>query len=178
MDCTPLVYAEDFTEDLIVDCLLNLIEPDGLNNLYVSLRHVNDFREKEDEDIVLTVIVETRLGHMKELYKESLRHCMKRVDNILKSGIYLHGNSDLEKFLATNIMNNVKCPNEINSDEWIYYDLVKEAFCSSFREFGSLILANDSSPLCYDDFESKTEAWRTACLINKFLLNTNCSINF
>ena len=178
LDCSPLVYVEDFTEDLIVDCLLDLIEPDGLNNFYVSLRNANNFKQKEDEDTVLTVIVETRLSHMNELYKESLRHCMKRVDNILKSGIYLHGNGDLEEFLATSIMNNVKYPNEIDGDEWIYYDVVKEAFCSSFREFGSLTSANDSSPLCYDDFESKTAGWRTAVLINNFLLNTNFSISF
>ena len=38
------------------------------------------------------------------MYKEDLKHCLKRVHNIFESGFYLNGNGEIEKYIAENIM--------------------------------------------------------------------------
>ncbi len=118
------------------------------------------------------------------MYKEDILHCLKRVDNILQSQVYLSGNGEVENLLAENITN-VIYNNELNEDDTIYFDLVKEAYSLAFRDFAYLIKNNDMvvgnniyeiTSKTFDDFQSKIEAWRMACKINMFFLNCDMSI--
>ncbi len=112
------------------------------------------------------------------MYKEDLKHCLKRVHNILASGFYLNGNGEIENYIAENIMQGISKKHEEEDDD-IYHNLIKEALSKAFRDYNLLISKNDLSKSnysldtarTYDDFQSKVEAWKFALMMNKFFFN-------
>lgn len=129
--------------------------------------------------------METHLKKSSEMHKEFLQHCLKRIHNILNSGTYLNGNGEIETFLVQNINTDIRtASNDIESEEYIYHQMVKEAFTITFKHMSLIISRNDLSSdngffgttRTYDDFQSKIEAWKTACFINEFFLNSDFSI--
>jgi hypothetical protein len=188
-DCQALVYLEDFEPHHLFKLNFKIINSNKLCQTYANLVRIQEenaiFNYKEQKQFV-TVLIETRLQNTREYYEESLNHCLKRVHNILNNRCYLHGNGLVEQYLSENIVASMATINEDTNDEnKIYFEIVKEAFCYAFRDFHSLILLNDMSirkpetnekQITYDDYSSKIEACKLATLINKFLLNTDCSI--
>ena len=106
------------------------------------------------------------------MYKEYLKHCLKRVHNILESGFYLSGNGEIEEFVAENIVQKLvykKWDGDDDDEGGVYFGLAKEAFSVAFRELSLFIRRNDlskenlllnTSGSTFDDFQSKMEAWR------------------
>lgn len=133
-------------------------------------------------------MIETRLKNSCSMYSEYLRHCLKRMHNIFESGQYLNGNGKIEEFLAENIMEKLVFKSEsqcdVNQDDEIYFSLAKEAFSMAFRDMKTYISRNDLSnedlvfkqELTFDDFQSKIEAWRLACMINRYFLISDMAI--
>lgn len=119
------------------------------------------------------------------MYKEDILHCLRRVSNTIQSQVYLNGNGEVEAFLAENIMTRL-VRTDLSEDDTVYFCVVKEAFSLAFRDLAYFIRSNDQSiesnlsqianSKTFDDFQSKVEAWRTTCLINKFFLNCDMSI--
>ncbi len=132
------------------------------------------------------MIIETRLQSTCDMYKEDLKHCLKRVSNILESGFYVNGNGEIENYISESIMQKLNCSYR-EEDGQIYYNLTKEAFRMAFRNFYLLILKNDlstnnsvfnknTSSRTVDDFQSKIEAWKLACAMNRYFLNCDKAI--
>lgn len=166
-DCVPVVYIEHMEPHNIFKSEYKLLE--SLNSYYINFNAFNTN--------MFTILIETRLQSTSDLYKEYLNHCLKRVHNILTSSQYILGNGNVEKYLFEEITNKIACGPNDTSHDGVYFDIVKDVFTNTFRDF-SLIVSNNSSSLAqtYDDLESKLEAWRTACLINRFFLNTDLAI--
>ena len=172
--CKSLVYAEDFDQNHIFKCEINLIETDlnDLNNCYVNL--FTKFNQK-----LFSVVIETRLQSKIEAISDYLDHCLKRAENIFNSGKYLKGNGDIELFLSNFINEKITMEPKnfkTNQDDEIYFNLTKEAFSHAFRDVYGVVFDKISNEDCYDDFQSKFNAWELACSINMTLMNTNFAI--
>ncbi len=118
------------------------------------------------------------------MQKEYLQHCLKRLHNILTSGIYLNGNGQIETFLEQNISTAIKTNHEIDTEDYLYHQVTKDAFIKTFRDMNRVISKNDISSVSeffelaktIDDFQSKVEAWKTGCFINQYFLNSDLSL--
>ena len=164
--CKPLNFLEDISEENI----FQIEEFRLIHNNYLNIKNS-----------CTTILIETRIKSTLNLFQEYLKHCIKRVHNILSNSKYLLGNGQLEHYLYEELNKPNKAIDLLttdNKDSMIYYNIVREAFKNTFRDMNLIIRKNtpEISDCTYDDFKSKTEAWKTACLINKFFLNTNLAI--
>ncbi len=82
------------------------------------------------------MIIETRLQSTCDMYKEDLKHCLKRVSNILESGFYVNGNGEIENYISESIMQKLNCSCSKEEDQ-IYYNLTKEAFRNDLDKTGN-----------------------------------------
>ncbi len=160
-NCKPIVYINNLVKE---------------ENIFISkFKQIDDYLIFDNFNTDLfTVIIESNL--IGGLLKENLKHCLKRTQNILKSNIYLNGNGNTEKYLY-NELNTQISRYDLNDHKLIYFNIVKDVFMKTFRDFSFLVANNDALSMnTYDDFSSKIEAWKIACLINKFFLNTDFSL--
>lgn len=179
--CSSLIYIEDFKPDKIFKlkiCLLN----DENSSLKINYLNIQSVNEIEDE-IKFTVLFETKLYSLANMYKEYLRHCLKRLHNILKTSCYLNGSGVVEKYVAENLKNNQnKMQQDKDQDEILYYDLITEVYVKTFREYYTLVTYNNenntSNINCVDDCFSKFEAWKASCMINETFLNSDISLTY
>jgi hypothetical protein len=160
-NCKPIVYINNLVKE---------------ENIFISkFKQIDDYLIFDNFNTDLfTVIIESNL--IGGLLKENLKHCLKRTQNILKSNIFLNGNGNTEKYLY-NELNTQISRYDLNDHKLIYFNIVKDVFMKTFRDFSFLVANNDALSMnTYDDFSSKIEAWKIACLINKFFLNTDFSL--
>lgn len=172
-----LIYIESFNKDNIfqveVSLLKNLSKSEfkNLKNNYIQLKCPNNVSSP-----IFTIIIETRLPYAKAMYEECLKHCLKRLLNVLIDGVYLKGAGFIEKFLSEKIVE-LKMPGNANDHESIYFDLAKEILSVTFKDI-YLMIVNNQNFACdvIDDYTSKLEAWKMANAINNIYLNSDLSV--
>jgi len=170
-ECKSLSFIENITEENI----FTIEEFHLIDNIYFNMKN-------NRKTLNFTILIETRIQSTLNLFTEYLNHCIRRVHNIMVNSEYLLGNGDLEYYLYEELNKpNEQIDSLISNDNdfMIYFNIVREAFKNTFRDMNLIITKNtqisNSNPT-YDDFTSKMDALKTACLINKFFLNTNLAI--
>ena len=170
--CPSLVYMEDFTPGHIFQVKLAPLDTDS----YVNIRKVN-----ESADDVFSILVETRLESSRLMHTEYLRHCLKRLSNVLSSGRFLNGTcARIEKYLSDELSLHVDL-GLVDEESLLYSELARKIVSDAFADFYLMIVANVSDqadcPDVFDDFQSKCEAWRLSFYINRIFLESDYAIS-
>ncbi|CAF0799509.1 unnamed protein product [Brachionus calyciflorus] len=162
-----LTYIEDFDEEKLLSVEISFLEKESkfdekcLSGNYIKISN-------SDCDRLISIIIESRLKINETIILESLKHNLKRLENVLKNGYYVKGGGFIEEFLG----NNIKYLKGINGD--LYLEYAKEILENSFNVLCNLFKSNQSDNMIYfDDFKSKSKAWQTALWINNIYLNTD-----
>lgn len=129
--------------------------------------------------MVISVLIESRLSSVAEMYKETLVHILKRVENVFNQKQYVNGSGKLEYYLYEKL-SSLNQPefnqnDESDNEDEFYKSMIKTIYSMSFRDLNLLIkpqLNADSDLTFYDDLYSKLEAWQSAVsLISHFIMS-------
>lgn len=167
--CPSLVYIEDVTDDHVFKIKMSKKEKEFI---------VLNFQDEDHLEKCFSILLKSRIQNTAHMHLEYLNHCLKRLSNILNSRQYLNGTgAEIEKSLSDSI----KKISTLNSDEEkeIYLELSKDLVANAFADFYLIVNANnenDQNVKYFDDFQSKSEAWRLSFYICCIFLNSDCSI--
>jgi hypothetical protein len=166
---------------------LSKIESSGLRNRYLKIH-------QDDQSSDITVLIECKYPSTSEMHKEKLVHILKRLEGILKNKCYVLGSGHIENYLYNKLtvceldmkLDNGALYDHVDAEETsIYVSLIKKIFSNTFRDMFLMTENNSGSKFdnlenkfFYDDLESKLEAWRLGCFINKCFIQSDFSINF
>ena len=184
-----LVYIDDFELGKHVlkinSRLLNIHNNCGLTNNYLLI-------ECGPSYFLFSIMIEAKLQSTFEMYKEALLHIIKRIENILKYKTFIRGN--IEHYLCSKIIEAeldieksvLGCEDKDSADKEeakIYISLAKIILSNAFRDMELMRKKNfadqsNDELINFDDYYSKIEAWRLACSLNIFFLQTDFYLSF
>jgi hypothetical protein len=171
--CSALFYIEDFNDSIhLFKSNIKTISCQSDNESFI---HLYSNEPNSNQNFMASILIKNRLSTTNQMIKEKLEHDMCRLLNVINSNSYLLGNGQIERYLAHDIIKTFKLTTSTNNEDEIYYELAKDCIVDSLKDFNDLIVKNGSVET-FDDFQSKTNAWRNACFINSFLLKIDVSI--
>jgi hypothetical protein len=165
-----LVYLNDLTDEYVIKLKTQLYDEKYLRIHNESLLCVH---------LKINSFYKTQA----KLLQNDLQRCLKRVDNVLKSEIFLNGCGYIEDHFASLIpkLNLNEFEATSITGEQTDFDVAKEVLTHSFRDFLNILKANaisdDDGGAVYDDISSKIQAYKTALYIIELFMSSDVSIH-